>query len=72
MLSFWDMLLFGFKPTWKGCFTYLCFHNDCLGRRLDVVFLALNPFFFHLQITGVYYNITSHVTGKSTDLAFEF
>ena len=25
---------------------------------------------FHLQITGVCYNITSPVTGKSTDLAF--
>ena len=27
--------------------------------------------FFHLQITGVCYNITSPVTGKSTDLAFK-
>ena len=27
---------------------------------------------FHLQITGVCYNITSHVTGKLTDLAFKF
>ena len=27
---------------------------------------------FHLQITGVCYNITSPVTGKSTDLAFKF
>ena len=28
--------------------------------------------FFHLQITGVSYNITSPVTGKSADLAFTF
>ena len=27
---------------------------------------------FHLQITGVCYNISSPVTGKSTDLAFKF
>ena len=27
---------------------------------------------FHLQIIGVCYNITSPVTGKSTDLAFTF
>ena len=27
---------------------------------------------FHLQITGVCQNITSPVTGKSTDLAFQF
>ena len=29
-------------------------------------------YFFHLQITGVCYNITSPVTRKSTDLAFKF
>ena len=29
-------------------------------------------YFFHLQITGVCYNITSPVTEKSTDLAFKF
>ena len=28
--------------------------------------------FFHLQITGVCYNISSSVTGKSTDVAFKF
>ena len=28
--------------------------------------------FFHLQITGVCYNIISPVTEKSTDLAFKF
>ena len=28
--------------------------------------------FFHLQITGICHNITSPVTGKSTDLAFKF
>ena len=55
------------------CFTYLhvCFHNGYLWRRLDVAFQALN-LFFHLQITGVCYNITSPVTGKSTNLAFKF
>ena len=37
----------------------------------DVAFYALN-LFFHLQITGVCYNITSPVTGKSTDLFFKF
>ena len=50
--------------------TVVCF-DGYLWRRLDVAFLALN-LFFHLQITGVCYNITSPVTGKSTDLAFKF
>ena len=32
----------------------------------------LKSIFFHLQITGVCYIITSPVTEKSTDLAFKF
>ena len=38
-------------------------------------FLGSKSIFFHLQITGVcyyIYNITSPVTGKSSDLAFKF
>ena len=50
---------------------YLFFHNGCLWRRVDAAFFTLNIFFL-LQITGVYHNITSPVTGKSTDLAFKF
>ena len=49
-------LLFGFKPLGKGVLL------------INVFTMAI----FHLQITGVCYNITSPVTGKSRDLAFKF
>ena len=64
-------LLFGFKPLGKGVLLIYVFIMAIFWRRLDVAYQALN-LFFHLQITGVCYKITSPVTGKSTDLAFKF
>ena len=52
-------LLFGFKPLWLSLETARC----CFLGSKSI---------FHLQITGVCYNITSPVTGKSTNLAFKF
>ena len=60
---------------------FYCFDLNHLVRVLNLFmfsyWLSLETarccfLFFHLQITGVCYNITSPVTGKSTDLAFKF
>ena len=63
-------LLFGFKPLGKGVLLIYVFIMAIFGAA-RCCFLGSKSF-FQLQITGVCYNITSPVTGKSTDLEFKF
>ena len=70
MLSFRGILLFGFKPLGKG--VLLSIFSYWLSLETARCCFLGSKSIFHLQITGVCYNITSPVTGKSTDLAFKF
>ena len=64
------LLLFGFKPLGKGVLLIYVFIMLSL-ETARCCFLGSKSI-FHLQITGVCYNITSPITGKSTDLACKF
>ena len=63
-------LLFGFKPLGKGVLLIYVFIMAIFEDGYRCCFLGSKSI-FHLQITGVCYNITSPVTGKSTNLNLE-